>query len=60
MEEHKNGDKFAGLLSLEKMGKKIQKKISKIFFQDFFFVYLFGLLELLTPNLCSGTLSYEK
>ena len=57
----------AGLLSLEKMGKKSKKnpkkKNFKNFFQNFFqdfFLFIYLVWDFLTPNLCSGTLSYEK
>ena len=43
-----------------KSKKKSKRKIFKKFFQDFFFLFIYLVWELLTPNLCSGTFSYEK
>ena len=52
----KNGEK----IHKKKQKKKISKFFFKIFFKIFFFLFIYLVWEILTPNLCSGTLYYEK
>ena len=52
---------FYHLKKWEKKSKKKSKNFfSKIFFKIFFSSFIYLAWELLTPNLYSGTLSYEK